>query len=813
MILNRITLENIRSFKNATITLDRGVTLFQGDIGTGKSSILMAIEFALFGVGTSLDALLKTNTHSGSVTLDFEVDGITHSVKRVLKRTSKSVKQVAGTITTGDVQEELSASELKPRILSILRFNEPPSARSHSRIYRYAVFTPQEEMKTVLGNPDVRLETLRKAFGIEDYQIASRNAKTVADFIKTKMLQAQMGFRNLDGIVEELSDNAKEIVEAEKKLNEQREEKEMLDDEQKAADMEMETLQKQDSDRKQVESDIRVLANDVRNKNDHLEGVIAQIKSENAEITKKQKEITGYEQIRMPTSKGLDQIEAEIADARVNKDKLIGLEAEFESLESQIQDLSESCDIHATKADLEEQVRRIDENVKKAEAELAQFVDRREENQNIKTKLELDNENIKKNLDELVKIDAQCPVCENAIDERYASDLAQRRRDKIDENNQKLEEVAGVLHNIADAYKRLMLEIGRLEKEKTNVEKQIPILQDINTKREQLKSKREVMQRVEELVFVADDENENRDFLASEHSDIENYLRALQDKLVKYQNAQKDIARLQDEITNKETKIKDDTLTKNNLGFDIRKAKKEHSEKITELERFYGIAQKIQGVQQKMKLVGDKKIRLEREIGAAGTHLEGLHNTKDRLTRERDTAQQYKDKYTKLGNYHAWMTDFFITTMGVIEKQVMVSIQQNFNEIYQKWFSKMIEDPTKSSRIDEDFTPLVEQDGVELPTDYFSGGEKTSVALAYRLTLNTLMRQETESLKSNLLILDEPTDGFSRAQLDKIGQIFREIDSQQIILVSHEQELESFADNTFRVTKEVGMSYVSKVAN
>ena len=159
------------------------------------------------------------------------------------------------------------------------------------------------------------------------------------------------------------------------------------------------------------------------------------------------------------------------------------------------------------------------------------------------------------------------------------------------------------------------------------------------------------------------------------------------------------------------------------------------------------------------------------------------------------------------------MTDFFITTMGVIEKQVMISIQQNFNEIYQKWFSKMIEDSTKSSRIDEDFTPLVEQDGVELPTDYFSGGEKTSVALAYRLTLNTLMRQETESLKSNLLILDEPTDGFSRAQLGKIGQIFREIDSQQIILVSHEQELESFADNTFRVTKKVGMSYVSKVTN
>ena len=132
MILSRIALENIRSFKDATVDLDRGVTLFQGDIGTGKSSILMAIEFALFGVGTKLDALLRTNTHTGSVMLEFEVDGIAYSIKRVLRRTKNSVKQTTGTITTGDVQEELSASELKPRILKILRFNEPPSVTSPS---------------------------------------------------------------------------------------------------------------------------------------------------------------------------------------------------------------------------------------------------------------------------------------------------------------------------------------------------------------------------------------------------------------------------------------------------------------------------------------------------------------------------------------------------------------------------------------------------------------------------------------------------------------------------------------------------------
>ena len=92
---------------------------------------------------------------------------------------------------------------------------------------------------------------------------------------------------------------------------------------------------------------------------------------------------------------------------------------------------------------------------------------------------------------------------------------------------------------------------------------------------------------------------------------------------------------IQNEIAKKEAKIKDDTLTKNNLGFDIRKVKKEHSEKTAELEQYDGIAQKIQGVRQEIERIGGKKMKLERESGATVTHLEGLHNTKDRLTRER----------------------------------------------------------------------------------------------------------------------------------------------------------------------------------
>ena len=141
------------------------------------------------------------------------------------------------------------------------------------------------------------------------------------------------------------------------------------------------------------------------------------------------------------------------------------------------------------------------------------------------------------------------------------------------------------------------------------------------------------------------------------------------------------------------------------------------------------------------------------------------------------------------------------------------SVQYNFNLTYQDWFSTLIDDPTKHSRIDEDFSPIVEQDGYEQEVDYLSGGEKTSISLAYRLTLNSMIRHEMESLKSNLLILDEPTDGFSKTQLLKIKDILKQLDSEQIILVSHEKELETYADNIYYISKDSGVSHVYRQNN
>ena len=50
MIIKRVKLNNIRSYIKEELNFDKGITLLSGNIGSGKSTILLAIDFALFGL-------------------------------------------------------------------------------------------------------------------------------------------------------------------------------------------------------------------------------------------------------------------------------------------------------------------------------------------------------------------------------------------------------------------------------------------------------------------------------------------------------------------------------------------------------------------------------------------------------------------------------------------------------------------------------------------------------------------------------------------------------------------------------------------
>ena len=179
-----------------------------------------------------------------------------------------------------------------------------------------------------------------------------------------------------------------------------------------------------------------------------------------------------------------------------------------------------------------------------------------------------------------------------------------------------------------------------------------------------------------------------------------------------------------------------------------------------------------------------------------------------RIESEIAEKEGYLLKFHELKQYQIWLSEFFIPAIKLIESNVLANINSEFNSLFRKWLGHLLETGDITVRVDDNFTPIIEQNGYEMDVNSLSGGEKTSVALAYRLALNVMVKKVCEAMQSNLLILDEPTDGFSREQLFRLRDILKELSCEQVIFVSHESELEGFVDKIYRITKESGESKI-----
>ena len=127
MLLRELKLQNIRSYQQQTITFSEGSMVLAGDIGSGKSSLLLAIEFALFGTSRPdlpAEALLRKDSVQGSVELTFNLNGQEILIKRNLKKEKDGIKQLPGHIILNNVKRELMPIELKAEIINLLGYPE-----------------------------------------------------------------------------------------------------------------------------------------------------------------------------------------------------------------------------------------------------------------------------------------------------------------------------------------------------------------------------------------------------------------------------------------------------------------------------------------------------------------------------------------------------------------------------------------------------------------------------------------------------------------------------------------------------------------
>ena len=173
MKIEIVQLENIRSHIKSTVPFTRGFNCLVGGLGCGKSSVLYAVDFALFGdsIGRSFEYLLREGADSGRVTVQFTQNGRNYKLTRGLKRKGKSITQNFEELKLYE-DEKLVASMKTEAIAEQFK----AITGLDKELYREIVWFRQEHLKELLdAAPRDRQRRLDELFGLSDYEVAWSN--------------------------------------------------------------------------------------------------------------------------------------------------------------------------------------------------------------------------------------------------------------------------------------------------------------------------------------------------------------------------------------------------------------------------------------------------------------------------------------------------------------------------------------------------------------------------------------------------------------------------------------------------------------
>src|SRR3989344_363511 len=803
MLLQQLRLQNIRSYLDQTIDFPEGTTLLSGDIGSGKSTILLAIEFALFGSSRPelpAESLLRKGAAKGMVELTLSVNNQKVTIQRHLKKEKDAIKQMPGHLIYNNSKKELMPVELKAEILTLLGYPEDLLSKNKNYIFRYTVYTPQEEMKLILQDSnETRLDVLRRIFNIDKYKIIRENMqihlkkmRTDITILNTKIeplaeysqlaLQQEEEKKKIEFSIQEIAPILQIL---QKKRKEQQEEIERSEQQQK----EYHQLQQELTTTQILEKELNSNIEQLLQKKEKLEVKIQELSIPKELLVNSEQlhtELRQQEKHKEQLSKEKNELEGKIKNIQniivITQEEITRTTKEtiyIPSYEKNKQELEEH--ISAKKESLEKK-KEIDLLLEKTSAVIIKKQTLLEQSAEIRETMQ--------NLE-------NCPTCLQEVS-------AEHKHKIITQEQTKNIKAQAILAELEQKKKEIITQKESLEKQILEIFSKENQLAKITAELQQLKKKEEwMLEKKEQLRLLVQENNalmlQQQNF--SYAKKIEVLIASINEKqkllqgLLHQELLQKNLQELLQQ--EQQYKLKNIQLHKKKEELQASLSqKKDVTAAITAQKK---IASEL--IEQE-KETAVKIAQLQTQAESIKRHLLDIQERISLLNKE-------KEKLARIQELYFWLEGHFLPLTYTIEKQVMINIHHHFDQLFQEWFSILIEDLNVFSRLDDSFAPIIMQNGYEIAFNDLSGGEKTSAALAYRLALNKVINTLIHTINTkDLLILDEPTDGFSIEQLDKVREVLEKLQSRQTIIVSHETKIESFVNNVIRISKENHISAV-----
>ena len=215
-MIKSIELVDFLSHSDTKLEFKDGVTIFVGDNGAGKSSVIDAITYALFGEHTRKNpkSLIRRGTNQGYAKIEFSIRDKQYEAFRKIKNISSNYLEAKFFETTDNNRIDIASGERKQYNESMKEEVEKIIGMDYKKL-QIASIVQQGELNAIIDSRAAdRQELLNSIIGIDKLNIASKymleNIKKFREKIKTDLGYNDDDIENLTRKFENYQQDIKE---------------------------------------------------------------------------------------------------------------------------------------------------------------------------------------------------------------------------------------------------------------------------------------------------------------------------------------------------------------------------------------------------------------------------------------------------------------------------------------------------------------------------------------------------------------------------------------------------------------------------
>ena len=780
-MITRVKMVNWKSHLDSELKFSKGVNALIGIMGSGKTSVMQAIAFGLFGTFSALgskklalDDLVMSKPHKkqhAMVEIEFEAgSGKKYTVRRTIEREKGTV--------AAEIREDGKLLEVSPQ--GVTREVERALQMDYD-LFQRAIYSEQNALDYFLQIPKgKRMQQIDEMLKLDRYERARESAVSIKNNILARR-------KEMVRVVEDLKTRKldEKLVSLENEIKKLGEEKCALD----------KSLGSLEKERKKLSEKVvgyeasHDMLNDAVRKSDSLASRLAEMKRQ-ADI--KRKKLGTFkadpESLKVMES-DITKLESALVDdereIRVLRETLSLMNGKMLFLRDQMKDTLAKL---AAMKGKDKRLKSLDKALgNEPEKRLSVMLENVEALKKTLYSLMAEKTEMEKSLSDLKRAGDKCPVCDSHLEDEKKKDLMNHRLTHIIDIDLRIrdmkEKLAGESDK-SDEFMKSVLEHAELKRELKDFEFLTTRMRDATSKRKLLDSeiKTVVSQiRAQERKETASRRSLGKLRVARERSeDVIKERGSLETLLKEMEQA---ATHLDDAAKQKKA------LEKKLVGKDIKAMRSELQETIAKAR---GIEAKLAGITQRVQ---------EKKIGAK------------EVEEQADTLAKYKKDIENYAGISESM-DVFVGVLRSTQDQLRDEFLKTVNFIMsQIWGELYPYDDFSEVRllVDKDYVLQLKSRKEWMNADIVSGGERSLACLALRIAFALAF---TPNLR--WLILDEPTHNLDRNAINHFGSVLKDrmeniID--QVFLITHEERLSDYiTGSTYHLTRDKESDGVTRMA-